>query len=323
MVDVRIVRVVIASPSDVAKERAATEPVVEELNGGICKERGCRLGALALGDRCPSRLSPRRARKASSTRTWTCRTSISWSASSGSASEPRPTRPTQAPSTSCDAPGRCSRIMGRPEVMLYFCTRSLKRSDDLVQAQRVRNFHEALPIEQFAWEYGSVASFKDALREHLTRFVQGRVARARTRPACLRPFNLPTVAAAFTGREDELRRLDEALSVDRQSGHHAGDHGPRRGRQEPACGTLRTSNTSTTTPSSRGSVPRTAASPISRRSRPGSGLPVGELAPSRACRARARMAHRVGAAVAARPRQHRVARAGETAEPAHRAPGMC
>jgi len=43
MSDIRLLRIVVASPGDVQAERDALATVVEELNHGLCQERGVRL----------------------------------------------------------------------------------------------------------------------------------------------------------------------------------------------------------------------------------------------------------------------------------------
>lgn len=207
---VRTVRVVLASPGDVAKERAAAKPAIEELNRGICKERGCRIELWR----------------------WEidARPGVHLKGPQGIVDEEmdlehvdvvvgvfwkRFGTPTAGADSGTEHELRRAWKLfaeqGRPDVMLYFCTRALRRSDDLVQAQRVREFHDALPMEQFSREYGSVATFEDGLREHLTRWVQSHVTAPTDSPRRVR-FNLPRVAAAFAGRDGELERVHEALS---------------------------------------------------------------------------------------------------------------
>jgi len=43
MPDIRLLRIVVASPGDVQAERDALASVVEELNHGLCRERSVRL----------------------------------------------------------------------------------------------------------------------------------------------------------------------------------------------------------------------------------------------------------------------------------------
>ena len=109
---------------------------------------------------------------------------------------------------------------GRPEVMVYFCTRaySPKTSDELVQWQRVLEFQQALPEQQLWWPYTTVTKFERLLREHLTASCC-RGSRCPSRESNLvergdtqRPFPLPPVLAAgardmFVGRAEELEAL--------------------------------------------------------------------------------------------------------------------
>jgi hypothetical protein len=108
---------------------------------------------------------------------------------------------------------------GRPDVMVYFCTRpySPGAPDELVQWRRVLEFKRELPGPQLSWRYESVGQFEALLREHLTRYLlrsrpapapsPARSAKRRVR------FNLPPVAASFTGREEELAALDKAFGA--------------------------------------------------------------------------------------------------------------
>jgi hypothetical protein len=111
------------------------------------------------------------------------------------------------------------RDQGRPEVMVYFCTRaySPKTSDELAQWQRVLDFPRQLPKEQLWWMYKTVRRFEALLREHLTRYVLERS--PASRPRFVQPterrvrFKLPPVTTSFTGRQGEFDALDDALGV--------------------------------------------------------------------------------------------------------------
>jgi tetratricopeptide (TPR) repeat protein len=108
---------------------------------------------------------------------------------------------------------------GSPDVMVYFCTRAYAptSADELAQWQRVLEFRRELPSEQLSWTYSRISEFERLLREHLTRLVLERGPpreQLRAPPAGIRVrFNVPVVAAAFTGRERELDALEDALGV--------------------------------------------------------------------------------------------------------------
>jgi hypothetical protein len=51
---------------------------------------------------------------------------------------------------------------GRPEVMVYFCTRASSPNtvDELAQWQRVLEFRDELPKQQLFWKYGASGSLR-------------------------------------------------------------------------------------------------------------------------------------------------------------------
>jgi len=62
---------------------------------------------------------------------------------------------------------------GRPQILFYFCDRSyvLKTEADLEQLRRVFKFKEEFPKEGLWWSYKSVAHFKELARKHLNRLL--------------------------------------------------------------------------------------------------------------------------------------------------------
>jgi len=176
--DVRVVRVVVVSPGDVAAERAAAQLVIDIQDADVVvgvfwKRFGTPTGEVGSGTEHELR------------RAWAV-----WQDD------------------------------GHPDVMVYFCTRPYAphTPEELAQWQRVLEFRDAPPEQQlWWWRYESVSQFGGLLREHLTRFVltrtaapefgQGRSSRTQVR------FNLPAVAASFTGREEELEALDDSRAA--------------------------------------------------------------------------------------------------------------
>ncbi len=114
------------------------------------------------------------------------------------------------------------RERGRPDVMAYFCGRSTTpaTSAEAEQLTRVMAFREELPEEQPWWPYKRTVEFERLVRGHLEDVVLRRAA-AREPPAAPAPaggvsasglwFGVPAVAAAFSGRGDELEAVEEAL----------------------------------------------------------------------------------------------------------------
>jgi hypothetical protein len=101
--------------------------------------------------------------------------------------------------------------------MVYFCTRPYmpRTHAELKQWGRVLDFQQQLPKAQLWWTYKTPAQFKDLLREHVTRYLlkhQPSPDPPQPTPRRVR-FNVPAVAASFTGRERELDAINGALAV--------------------------------------------------------------------------------------------------------------
>jgi hypothetical protein len=215
---VGVLRVVVISPGDVVEERAVAQAVVEELNRGVAASRGRHLSLwrwetdsrpgihVSRSQGLIDELMDIAAADVVVGVFWKRFGTPTGEAQSGTEHELR-------------RAWAAWRERGRPEVMVYFCTRpySPMASAELVQWQRVLEFREALPEQQLWWRYEAVGEFERLLREHLTRFVLSRIAVPASGPgrragARVR-FNLPAVAASFTGRGAELDALDEVLAV--------------------------------------------------------------------------------------------------------------
>ncbi len=173
----RIVRVVLVSPGDVPRERAAAQTAVEELNRGAVGSRGCQLSLWrwetdarpGMNRRGPQGLID----EAMNIEDADVVVGVFWKrfgtpieeADSGTEHELR-------------RAWAAWKERGRPEVMVYFGTRaySPKTPEELAQWKRVLEFKQALPEQQFWWPYRTVAEFERLLRQHLMRFVLSRVA---------------------------------------------------------------------------------------------------------------------------------------------------
>jgi tetratricopeptide (TPR) repeat protein len=213
-----VVRVVVASPSDVARECAVAQTVIDELNRGAAADRGCRLslwrweidarpgvhlqGPQGLIDQLMN------VQKADVV------VGVFWK---------RFGTPTSTANSGTEHELRRALAAwqehGRPELMVYFSTRAYapKTADELEQWQRVLEFRDELPPQLLSWLYSNAPDFERLLREHLTRYLQSRAAVTQAAsPAASGPrvrFNLPAVVASFTGREPQLDALDDALGV--------------------------------------------------------------------------------------------------------------
>lgn len=212
------IRVVLVSPGDVANERAALNTVVDELNRGVAADRGCWLSLWrwetdarpGMHLQGPQGLID----ELMQIQDADVVVGVFWKRSG---------TPTGAADSGTEHELRRAwaawRDQGRPEVMVYFCTRaySPKTSDELAQWQRVLDLPRQLPKEQLWWTYKTVRQFEALLREHLTRYVLERS--PASRPRFVQPterrvrFKLPPVTTSFTGRQGELDALDDALGV--------------------------------------------------------------------------------------------------------------
>jgi hypothetical protein len=80
------------------------------------------------------------------------------------------------------------------------------------------DFQRELPEQQLSWTFAESQQFSDLLREHLTRYVLQHGSPSPSRQRAARGprvrFNLPAVSASFTGREEELHELDDALNAE-------------------------------------------------------------------------------------------------------------
>ncbi|MDX6706074.1 MAG: hypothetical protein QOI48_1920, partial [Solirubrobacteraceae bacterium] len=218
------IRVVVVSPGDVARERMVAQAVVDELNRGVAADRGCWLslwrwetdarpgmhlqGPQGLIDElmCLQDVD--------------IVVGVFWK---------RFGTPTGAADSGTEHELRRAwaawREQGRPEVMVYFCTRaySPKTPEELAQWQRVLEFQQALPEQQLWWRYASVATFERLLREHLTVLVLSRVAPGEPRQTrsiggvAPQPFPLPPALTAaaqdvIVGRAADLEILADVYT---------------------------------------------------------------------------------------------------------------
>ena len=110
----------------------------------------------------------------------------------------------------------------RPDVMVYFSQKPAapQTSAELEQWRRVLEFREEMPFQQLWWSYKTLNEFERLVRGHLEDVIERR-ALARDVPEGVRRerrrapvrFGLPPPGPVFVGRAEELRALEEALTV--------------------------------------------------------------------------------------------------------------
>jgi hypothetical protein len=206
------VRVVLVSPSDVAKERAVAKRVVDELNRGVAAGR-LSLWRLELDARARMHLNGPQGLidELMDLQDADVVVGVFWK---------RFETPTHEAESGTEHELRRAwdawKERGAPEVMVYFCKRSYSpvTAEETAQWGRVLEFQRELPSEQLSWQYESVGQFEALLREHLTRYLLTSLPALAPRPTQIERrrvrFNLPAVAASFTGREQELDAVDDA-----------------------------------------------------------------------------------------------------------------
>jgi tetratricopeptide (TPR) repeat protein len=220
----RMVGVVAVSPGDVQAERDRLAVVVDELNAGVARERGCRLSLWrwesdahpGLHVEGPQGLIDEAMRIEDADLVvcifWKRFGTPTSDAGSGTAHELR-------------RAFLAWEQRARPQVMVYFCERKYmpKDSAEAVQLQQLLSFRETMPEQQLLWRYVTAADFERAVRKHLTAFVLAlepatpRVGGPSPKPAAAGGrrvrFGLPLAAAHFAGRYAELDAIDQALGV--------------------------------------------------------------------------------------------------------------
>ena len=218
----RHLRVVLVSPGDVARERAAAQAVVDELNRGEAGDRGCRLSLWrwetdawpGLHLEGPQGQIDEQMQIEDADLVvgvfWRRFGTPTGDADSGTEHELRRAR-------------AAWEAHGTPQVMVYFSTRPYapQTLDELDQWRRVLEFRRTFERRALSRKYETEEEFERLLREHLGHFLRTQLPTiqapatvvAAPRAARRVRFNLPPVAASFTGRAEELDALDEALGV--------------------------------------------------------------------------------------------------------------
>jgi len=217
MKQVRVLKVVVASPNDVRAERDAFPAIVDELNKGIADERGLRLEVYRWEtDAYPSfhPLGPQ-GQIDSCLRIEDCDLLIAifWKrfgtavhdVQSGTEHEIR------LALESCEK-------MGRPQLMIYFnqAPHEPQSQAEKEQWKRVLNFKQSLSQKVLWWEYRGKDKIRDLVRQHLTQFIRQHVPTFETDLWLARPkrrdfYQYVSLPVNYVVREDLLIELREAL----------------------------------------------------------------------------------------------------------------
>ena len=170
----RQLRVVVASPTDVADERERLSGVVDALNDEVAPFYGCRLKLLRWEQDVRPGMHTEGAQGLIDSFLdipaadvvigifWRRFGTPTNDSDSGTEHELR--RAWQAWKTE-----------GRPDVMVYFREEAYlpTTSDEAEQWARVLRFREEMPFEQLWWGYPDVAAFAERVRKHLNMLLKG------------------------------------------------------------------------------------------------------------------------------------------------------
>jgi tetratricopeptide (TPR) repeat protein len=208
--DVKTLRIVVASPSDVRKERQAVEAVAAELNNGL----GNDFGVLLTVSRWETQAFPGFHRNGPqglideilSIPDCDIFVGIFWKrfgtpahdSASGTVHE----------FTLAYEAWKQARS---PDIMFYFneALYTPKTLEEAAQCAQIIEFKKAFPKEGMWWVYKGASSFQALLRQHLTRQLiraHRLMTGATTHSSNMFTRHLPT-SKGFRGREEELRRL--------------------------------------------------------------------------------------------------------------------
>lgn len=173
---IQILRVVVASPSDVASERAIAAAVLEDLNKSICADRGLRMEAVrwetdtfpGFHPEGPQGLIDPILRIEESD----ILIGIFWR---------RFGKPTTTAASGTEhefwLAYEAWKRNGRPQVMVYFNQKPYtpQSKEETDQWGRVLEFRRSFPEEGLWCPYKGTAQFEKLLRDHLTNFLRSRI----------------------------------------------------------------------------------------------------------------------------------------------------
>ena len=204
---VRILRLVVASPGDVQAERDVVNRVTEEINRGTAADRGLRLEVV----RWETDASPGFGREGPQghidriLRIEECNVLIGifWK---------RLGTPTKDARSGTEHELRLAyeswRKNGRPQIMVYFNQKPYapQSEEEIAQWGQVLKFKKGFPKEGLWWSYKGTTEFESLLRAHLTNFIHEFPQRS---PTAL--MIAPPLPANFIVRPRELAELRNSL----------------------------------------------------------------------------------------------------------------
>jgi hypothetical protein len=173
----QVLRVVVASPSDVRSERASLDRVVAEVNDGVARDRDLRLELVKWEKDAFPGFHPAGPQGLIDTvlRIEDCDLFIGifWrrfgtaTAEAASGTEHEFLRAYEA-----------WQATRRPHILFYFKNKAFtqRTSEEINQLQQVVAFKERFPAEGLYWEFRTAAEFEQLVRGHLTKLVRARSA---------------------------------------------------------------------------------------------------------------------------------------------------
>ncbi|HXH09562.1 MAG TPA: hypothetical protein VNP04_07355 [Alphaproteobacteria bacterium] len=218
MMQVKILRIVLASPGDVQPERDTLEEAVAELNRGVAADRSLRLEVARWEtDAFPGfHIEGPQGLIDSILCIEDCDVLIGifWKrfgtpvadAQSGTAHEILKAY-------------KAWKDEGRPHIMVYFNQEPYtpKSKEETDQWGQVLEFQRNFPKEGLWWAYKGKDEFKKLVREHLTQFIRQRISLSvEVAPAWGR-FNNPPLPKGFVDRQGELDKLVKWLADEEES----------------------------------------------------------------------------------------------------------
>jgi len=219
MKQVRVLKIVVALPSDVQAERDMIPAIVDELNKGIADERGVRLEVYRWETDAYPGFHPEGPQGLIDPvlRIDDCDLLIGifWKHFG------TPTKDVQS--------GTAYEILTayeswkkqhRPQIMIYFNEKphTPRSTEEIEQWKRVLQFKDDFPQQGLWWTYKGKNQFKDLLRNHLTQFIRREIRPPTETTASATPQRLKILFLAAnpedTARlrlDEEFRSIDEAL----------------------------------------------------------------------------------------------------------------
>lgn len=234
----RLIKLVVASPSDVQQERDLVERVVKEINEGVAEDRGLQLKLYrwetdtypGFHQDGPQGLIDSILEIENSD----ILIGIFWK---------RFGTPTRDAQSGTEHEFRVAheawKQNGRPHIMVYFCQRpyTLRTSEEAEQSVKVLRFKEDFPEEGMYWEYDEPSDFERKVRKHIRNFIKKNFSRlsglsfpesrvsfpGQPVPDLVANVTRPEAFYPSAGLPEDLRKA-ESLHEVAVNAHRRGDH---------------------------------------------------------------------------------------------------